>query len=298
MTTDRFDDELLSDVLEGVADEQTIAAVRSDPVASARLTRLETVRRLMAVPPPPAEPERRAQSIAAALREARTAPEVASLAPVRQARAERRRVPTQWIAVAAAAVVVILALPFLNLIGGGDSADTADTAAELTESDSRSLSAADDGTDTMIARAPTDLDEATADMAVESAEAAIAATEEAADDSADAVGGADDAFDAPSDAEATTTTTTTDETIPTVSSEAMLVALVESGIIGPRFAPTDPEIVLVVESACLEPFASETDESLALALLAPPDEPERTILVHFGAEQTSILDAEDCSPIG
>ncbi len=52
MTTDRFDDELLSDVLEGVADEQTVAAVWSDPAASARLARLESVRRLVAAPPP------------------------------------------------------------------------------------------------------------------------------------------------------------------------------------------------------------------------------------------------------
>ncbi len=135
-------------------------------------------------------------------------------------------------------------------------------------------------------------------MADGSAEAAITATEEAAGDSAESAGGDDDAFDAPSDDEATTSPATTDEPIPKAASEDMLISLVESGIIGPRFSTTDPEIVLNVDPACLEPFAVDTGEPFALASLAPPDHPERTILVHFGTEQTSILDAEDCSPIG
>ena len=78
MTTE-FDDELLSAVLDGDADPQTVAAVQADPDAAARLRSMRAAAALVATPPPPATPERRAASIAAALAAAQPAPEVSSL---------------------------------------------------------------------------------------------------------------------------------------------------------------------------------------------------------------------------
>ena len=111
MSNERFDDELLSAIIDGDADEATVASVLADETASQRLDAMRTVAGIVAEEPPPATPARREQSIAAALAAANSAPEVTSLTTERVAR--RSGPSPKVLAIAAAVLLFVLAIPVI-----------------------------------------------------------------------------------------------------------------------------------------------------------------------------------------
>ena len=297
--TERFDDEVISAVLDGDADDETTAAVMSDPAARGRLDALRSVQSLMATPPPPAAPERRAESIAAALAEARTSPAVTPLAPSRAARAQRWRPPVEWVAVAAAVVVAVLAIPLIgNLTGGDDEATTAGDAVAVDDAGGDGALASRDGNALL-----SDADAATEEVAPAATTTAIAATSEAGDSGTDAMAAGDDAAgdagdsDDAGDAEADFADSVREPTV--VNSKAVLDSFLDAGIIGPEYFATDPEIVETVNPTCLEPFADDAGEAFALVLVTPAGGPEKLVVVRFAEDgTTTTFDAEDCTPVG
>ena len=72
MSNERFDDEMLSAIIDGEADDATVASVLADDAASQRLEDMRTAVEVVAEEPPPATPQRRQQSIAAALAAAKS----------------------------------------------------------------------------------------------------------------------------------------------------------------------------------------------------------------------------------
>ena len=314
MTDDLHDDELLSAILDGLADEATVASVLADPVAADRLERLRQVANLVGTPPPDPTPERRASSIAAALAAAEPAPEVASLTVERERRIrstprwfERR---TRVLAVAAAALVIAIAIPIISSLGGGD-ADTATTA-----TDSASLSAedtadaADFGTDDGAAdddassddsgAAPTTTTSAraSAEPEEEAAEAQAAAGDVAADtddSTADAVD--DSAADDAADDGSADDSADTFEVVTTSNIESVL-DLIEVGAVAPTLLLDDPVLTDAVAPECLAPFAATGEPAFSLVRLDPGDGSDVLVLVVFDTDGTvQTLDARDCSPI-
>jgi len=138
MTTNHYDDELLSAIIDGEADAETVASVEADPVASKRLAHMRDGVSLVAKPVPEATPERRSASIAAALAEAAPAPQVTSLTAARHARSEAKKaVPRRaWIAGVAAAVAFLIAIPVAISLGGSSNteATASDAAADVATS--------------------------------------------------------------------------------------------------------------------------------------------------------------------
>ena len=130
MTTNHYDDELLSAIIDGEADAETVASVEADSVASKRLAHMRDGVSLVAKPVPEATPERRSASIAAALAGAAPAPQVTSLTAARHTRSEAKKaVPRRaWIAGVAAAVAFLIAIPVAISLGG--SSNTEATAAD------------------------------------------------------------------------------------------------------------------------------------------------------------------------
>ena len=286
--TERFEDEVISAVLDGDADEETTAAVMADPAARERLDALRSVQSLVATPPPAAAPERRAASIAAALAEARTSPVVTPLAPTRSARARRWRPPIEWVAVAAAVVVAVLAVPLIgNLTGDDDDASTAGDAIAVDDA------TADGALTSRNGNALLSDTDAAAEEAAPAATTVPAATAEAGDSGSDEMAAAGDAADDAGDAGDAVREPTV------VNSEAVLGSLLDAGIIGPQYFAADPEIAEVVDPACLEPFADDPGEVFALVLLTQTGGPDQLVVVHFAEDgTTTVLDAEDCTPVG
>ena len=130
MSNERFSDDLLSAIIDGEADEESVASVTSDPVASQRLADLRTVVEIVGEEPTPASGERRQQSIAAALAAAKPATGVTSLTAEREA---RRSVPVAKIlTIAAAVLLLVLFIPLVANLrsSGSDAVDVAADAAE------------------------------------------------------------------------------------------------------------------------------------------------------------------------
>ena len=135
MSNERFDDELLSTIIDGEADATTVASVQGNEAANQRLEDMRAAAGIVGEEPAPASAERRRQSIAAALAAAEPAPNVTSLTAEREA---RRPFPTRTIlAVAAALLFFVVAVPLLVGLrpGGFDTAtDVVDAAGDAAES--------------------------------------------------------------------------------------------------------------------------------------------------------------------
>ena len=179
MSNELFDDEVLSAIIDGEADDAVVASVLADPAATKRLTEMRRVVDIVGEEPPPATPQRRQASIAAAMAAAQPAsPEVTSLTAARHEREEkkkRRGIPP-WLAVAAAVVLIAIAIPVIAALRP-NSADTLTSAAD-SATDSAvegasefSLNSSDDGDDS---------DDSADDAAEEPAASSDAVDEEAA----------------------------------------------------------------------------------------------------------------------
>jgi len=297
MNNSPFNDDTLSAIIDGEADDETIASVAQNPSASARLEQLRAVSKLVAGPVGDATPERRAASIAAAIKAAGSSPDLSSLAVRREAK--RQWLRPRWFAAAAAVLLVLVALPLLarlsesdaDLASSADAGSAVDDVASTTTTPAfatsrQSLSANRDraGGDTDDAM---DDDEAMADELVDAEQAASApnttaavteGTEAPPSDIADADGAAQ--FDVLS------------------SSYAEFNALLREGELEPVYSIDDPIIVANVSVECLEEFADVEGASFSLAQVQFDGLP-RILLLHF-TENGSIetLDASDCTPIG
>lgn len=218
MSNERFDDEVLSAIIDGEADDAVVASVLADPAATKRLTEMRRVVDIVGEEPPPATPQRRQASIAAAMAAAQPAsPEVTSLTAARHEREEKKKrsgIPP-WLAIAAAVVLIAIAIPVIAALRP-NSADTVTSAADsatdsAAESASEfSLNSSDDGDDSAddAAEEPAASSDAVDEEAAplpaepEPAEDIAEATtdsgpdERAADDVADAAVSDDDAADA------------------------------------------------------------------------------------------------------
>lgn len=173
MSNERYDDEILSAIIDGEADAELVASVSADTGATARLENMRTAVSGVAEAPGEATAERRSASIAAALAAATPAPEVTSLAAARHERAEtakkRRSLPTGWVAAVAAVVAFIIAIPIALGLGlGSETADLATDAADTSE-DSTGFSndAADAAGSAPMDSADGDADEGSDDSAME-----------------------------------------------------------------------------------------------------------------------------------
>ena len=201
MTKNRFDDELLSAILDGEADAAQIARVEADPQASRRLEQLRMVTTIVREAPEPPTDARRKASIAAAMAAAVPAdPAVTSLAAARHERAEQVWTPdlekeaqprnVRWLAVAAAVALFVLAVPVLVALRPDASSvatESADAVAEEATADVAEAASDDDAMEELTEEVMEDSADEAGTLA-ESAEASSAA------DVADTA--ADDAFDA------------------------------------------------------------------------------------------------------
>ncbi len=310
MTTE-FDDELLSAVLDGEADPQTVAAVQADPDAARRLTALEAASALVATPPAPATPERRAASIAAALAAAQPAPEVTSLSVARErktAAAAPKRRQVNWLAVAAAfAFVLISAVVITGIVGGSNSADVVDTATEAADDAADATETAESfGTadSTAMAESATADD---ADEAVEDAMEEAMEEEEAMEDDAmeeESMDAEDAMEDDDSETALTTTTVTAERSIEPFATNNLLLLeeAIDLGVVVPVLQPTDPELLDVVNLDCLNPELPPDIDQFAFAELGEFAPPPQLVVVQFDPFDPSqvilIFDAEDCTPVG
>lgn len=329
MSTEPFTDETLSAIIDGDADAEFVASVAADPVARARLAHLQAAVAIVASPPEPATPERRSASIAAAMAAATpAAPEVTSLAAARHARSEAggSKQIAPWFIAAAAAVLLVVAIPLARSFTGAS--DTADTAVAETASDAAgdvSL-AVDDAMDSMdeadnISGRGLDSVES-AQTSPQAATGSAPDVDMASDDSADA---ADDVADQQmeavdevmadsngdsEDGSSEEVTSVTGELVDedgnrlrtAVDSVENLNQLVSLGSLTPTYTAADLEAE-GVSPACLEQFdvASKPidDVVFALASLGSGIEEPVLVLVYFDADGTTVaLNAEDCSPLG
>jgi hypothetical protein len=302
MSTERFDDEILSTIIDGEADQELVASVAADPTASARLEQLRAAVSAVKAPIPEATPERRAASIAAAMAAATPAAEVSSLAAARHTRTEQtrtRRLNPRW--AAAAAILLVVAIPLLVRATNSESADFASSS-----DDSTSFASADVGTedssedaadssdtaasadDEAALEAESGNDATTDDSDVE--ESAPVAAEEATD-SADGATGSDDSAD-----EAANAFRLADAQV--VNSVEVLEDLISLDTIVPELT-AEQLIAEGVAPECLEALDVEGSAAFALAFLDPFGGGRRLILIAFNADEpTTMLDAEDCSPLG
>ena len=296
MSDTPFSDELLNEVLDGTAPDETVDAVQRDAAARARLSQLQRVQELVATPPPAAPTDRRAQSISAALAAAEPVEGVTSLTTARVAKVEkaakRRQFPLQWAAAAAAVVALGIGIPVVLSGGLGDD-DTA-TTAESSRSLSDDADDAADGSDEAAATIAAS-DTAAADLAgveAEIAETARASAAEFADDGATVTGdAASDDAEAPDDQ--------SPQPLLLLSTVDELPLNIENGLIEPTLAIDDPVLQDEVMAECLDQFADIDDVLFSLVRIEPIDETPYTALIVFdpdGSVQT--LNSEDCTLVG
>lgn len=321
MSTEPFTDEILSAIIDGEADDETVAAVAADPAATARLAQLRNAVDMVATPVPDATPERRSASIAAAMAAATPAsPEVTSLAAARHERTAKTSTKSestrQWFVLAAAAIALVVAIPLALQLRSGNDADVAtadDTSADAT--DSRSLATDDAVDDTADAAS----DEPASDEGFTTeamAEDALNLTDgdgESDDAMEESEEPADDADSAADDAPATTTAPAEVEA-PTISPAAALAdATTVNGLEGLEsllainaITPTltlDVVIDAVVEAGlspeCAESLEETNPPSFALASLSEGGGETRLLILQFDEDANAItLDAEDCAQLG
>ncbi|MDW3176915.1 MAG: hypothetical protein R8J94_05985 [Acidimicrobiia bacterium] len=324
MSTEPFTDEILSAIIDGEADDETVAAVAADRVATARLAQLRNAVDMVATPVPDATPERRSASIAAAMAAATPAsPEVTSLAAARHERTAKTSTKSestrQWFVLAAAAIALVVAIPLALQLRSGNDADVAtadDTSADAT--DSRSLATDDAVDDTADAAS----DEPASDEGAEEGLTAEAMADESLDmaegdgESDDAMEEseepADDADSAADDAPATTAPA--EVGAPTISPAAALadattvnsLESLESLLAINAITPTltlDVVIDAVVEAGlspeCAESLEETNPPSFALASLSEGGGETRLLILQFDEDTNAItLDAEDCAQLG
>ncbi len=335
MSNERFNDELLSAIIDGEAEPELVASVNADAEASTRLEQMRQAVQIVAEEPPAATAQRRSASIAAAMAAATPAPEVTSLAAARHERAETKKqarsFSTGWVAAVAAAVAFLIAIPIAIGLGGGSGAT--DVAADAT--DSTSLNVTDAAGDAADAVAETSSDDAMEDdeamedagdsarafdddaMEDDAMEEAMEDDEEAMEDD-EAMEDEDtdfapaDEVAAESEETATPSTTTTanglaartDELrnlrdLTAVNNLDVLDDLIDLGTIAPKYSAADLATVREVSPECIEPrdgVSMPTPYALAnLTLFGGVD---RLILVEFADDgSTRVLDAEDCAPL-
>ena len=282
MTENRYDDELLSTIIDGEASPEIIAAVEADGAASQRLIDLRAAVTHVATPVPEATPEKRSASIAAAMATATPAsPEVTSLSAKRhEKQEEKKRFPTGWLIAAAAAVLLfVLAIPvFLN--------DTSTDFATDAASDASLSAESADATEGLVERAVTsdDGDE----------------EEDAGDATVEAAG-------VPADLDLDL------EVVPSIEE---LNVLIEDTTVAPNLAGND---ILAIETLqarnsgdfdevlatevnpeCLVPGEGVTNATpYSLVVLDPFAGPAQLVIIEFGDDGTTrLLDAETCGVIG
>ncbi len=307
MTENRYDDELLSAIIDGEATPESVAAVEADPVARQRLSDMATGVDIVASPVPEATPERRAQSIAAAMAAATpAAPEVTSLSAERHKRDEKQKKsgrPPGWLIAAAAALLLfILATPVLFNSGSVDTAtEAADIAANAADEVVEEVSG-DDGEEAME-----DEEEAMEEEAME---------DEAAGDAAEASGNAADTAVIEStadDADSAVAQSSVDLDIETVPSIEELELLIDDAAIIPELSTndllafdtsltragggTDEVLATTVNEACFntdQTIGNETPYSLVI--LDPFAGGPTLVLVEFNDDGTTrFLNAETCA---
>ena len=299
MSNDRYDDELLSAIIDGEADEASVASVLADDAASKRLEAMRTAAGIVAEDPPPATAQRRQQSIAAALAAAESAPEVTSLTAERAAR--RTGPSPKIIAIAAAVLLFVLAIPVLvGLRPSSDNvaSEAADAAAE-TELSADVVENVVDGDDEEEAmedvaeeaeEAMEDEEEAMEDDEETSETAVPAISDDAGDDAA-----ADDAEESfvPPDRSLAERLATDPAAVPSTNSITGIDDLVQLGSIIPIYS-IDDLVEAGVNPGCVS-GASDVDR-FGVVLLDDGTGPERLVIVEFtNSGATILLDAEDCA---
>ena len=300
MSNERYDDELLSAIIDGEADEASVASVLADDAASKRLEAMRSAASIVAEDPPPATAQRRQQSIAAALAAAESAPEVTSLTAERAAR--RTGPSPKIIAIAAAVLLFVLAIPVLvGLRPSSDNvaSEAADAAAE-TELSADVVENVVDGDDEEEAmedvaeeaeeEAMEDEEEAMEDDEETSETAVPAISDDAGDDAA-----ADDAEESfvPPDRSLAERLATDPAAVPSTNSITGIDDLVQLGSIIPIYS-IDDLVEAGVNPGCVS-GASDVDR-FGVVLLDDGTGPERLVIVEFtNSGATILLDAEDCA---
>lgn len=308
MSNEPFTDEILSAIIDGEADPDTVAAVAGDPVAAARLAQLEAVVALVAEPPAVAEPERRSSSIAAAMAAATPAPEVSSLAAARHTREQntRRLDSRRWLGVAAAALALVVAIPLLANLRS-ESADSIATAEDRSFATDDADDAVEESAEAM-AEADTLTESAGSNDSLDAPQAAgDAAGDDEADEAMDEDTSADDGAIEEEVAEESASATTTaradllDQALidaPVFSNIEILDEMIALGSVAPVLT-LDEVIQLGVSPDCAEPLAFTDEPQFAVAYLDSGDTERRLILISFNEDQTTIArDADDCSELG
>ena len=299
MSSERFDDELLSAIIDGDADEATVASVLADETASQRLEAMRTVAGIVAEEPAPATAARREQSIAAALAAAKPAPEVTSLTTERVAR--RSGPSPKILAIAAAVLLFIIAIPVIAGIRSG-SVETAatDTAAEA----STELRASDDAADVVEDAVDGDDDEAMEDEeeameddeAMEDGEVDVPAavqSPESTDDAGDAGADAADAEEEFAPVTERSLAERLDARPPAVSASESLIGiddLIQLGSVFPQYT-LDELLDAGVNPDCVD----QDSTAVGFDVVLLDDESRLVIVEFFDDETTRLLDAEDCS---
>ena len=293
MSNERYDDELLSAIIDGEADEASVASVLADDAASKRLEAMRTAAGIVAEDPPPATAQRRQQSIAAALAAAESAPEVTSLTAERAAR--RTGPSPKIIAIAAAVLLFVLAIPVLvGLRPSSDNvaSEAADAAAEteLSADVVEDVVDGDDEEEAMEDDAEEAEEEAMEDDEETSETAVPAISDDAGDDAA-----ADDAEESfvPPDRSLAERLATDPAAVPSTNSITGIDDLVQLGSIIPIYS-IDDLVEAGVNPGCVS-GASDVDR-FGVVLLDDGTGPERLVIVEFTNSGTTILlDAEDCA---
>ena len=312
MTENRYDDELLSTIIDGEASPEIIAAVEADEAASQRLIDLRAAVTHVATPVPEATPEKRSASIAAAMATATPAsPEVTSLSAKRhEKQEEKKRFPTGWLIAAAAAVLLfVLAIPvFLN--------DTSTDFATDAASDASLSAESADATEELVERAATSDDGDEEAMEDEEEEAMEDEEEEAMEDEEEEAmeDEEEDAGDATVEAAGVPADLDLDlEVVPSIEE---LNVLIEDTTVAPNLAGND---ILAIETLqarssgdfdevlatevnpeCLVPGEGVTNPTpYSLVVLDPFAGPAQLVIIEFGDDGTTrLLDAETCGVIG
>ena len=312
MTENRYDDELLSTIIDGEASPEIIAAVEADEAASQRLIDLRSAVTHVATPVPEATPEKRSASIAAAMATATPAsPEVTSLSAKRhEKQEEKKRFPTGWLIAAAAAVLLfVLAIPvFLN--------DTSTDFATDAASDASLSAESADATEELVERAATSDDGDEEAMEDEEEEAMEDEEEEAMEDEEEEAmeDEEEDAGDATVEAAGVPADLDLDlEVVPSIEE---LNVLIEDTTVAPNLAGND---ILAIETLqarssgdfdevlatevnpeCLVPGEGVTNPTpYSLVVLDPFAGPAQLVIIEFGDDGTTrLLDAETCGVIG
>lgn len=324
MTTNRYDDELLSAIIDGEASAEQVASVEADADARQRLAAMAAAVEGVAAPVPPATPERRSASIAAAMAAATPAsPEVTSLSAKRHERdvERKRKVPAGWLVAAAAAVLLfVLGIPLLFNIGGADSTDFATSAAETTET---TASGAVDATDSVTSDdddAEEEEEEAMEDEEEEVVEEAMEDEEEVVeealeDEEEEASEESDIAASAPAD-DAAGTSNALALDLAVVTSVDELNELVSNSIVTPELtgedilsietfqarntSNLDEVLATEVNPECLNAPEGTTDNTpYSLVVLDPFAGAAQLVVVEFGNDGTTrLLNSETCAVIG